>query len=598
MTFRTRTAPRPTRRRARRSDTRRAVYITLTFSLAIVAAISLMGGVFVASYYHDHGAAIASVGGEGISKDQLNDRIAVDYARFARQRADYQTMRNQGKITNDEYSAMDSAITTSEGTVRSDALTELINEAELRQYASKNGISVNDQQVDAQIKTDSTIPDMRHVKIISVPVKAVAPASAPTQADSDAALATAQGYLKEIQGGKAWDDVFAEADTLGDSSNSGGGDKGLVTKDNLSVDPDLADAIFNLAKAGDITEVLKGSDGAYRFATVTNIVAAWPDNNWQTALAATSSGDAYRFVARDEAIKKAVQTKIEATYVSGATTQSQVREIAISAGFGQVGDGDEIKIKMMVFAPSHNESAAASIPATDPAWADALSRANAMVATLRKDPSQFSKMASDTTVNDDSQSVASAGDIPWIPGDWFNATSESQQTGLNMLSVAKAVFAGGIAPGTILDPIQEAASGYVVVEVQGRRPAPDQRIANALFAINGGTPFADEAKIISESSDAITGGDLGWVSPYMLTSDQQKAIDDTPFGSVSNIVQSNNYFLYQVTDRQTRVPDADQQAKLQKVVFGSWLSELQANALVWKDSATVAALASPTNPPQ
>jgi parvulin-like peptidyl-prolyl isomerase len=594
MTFRTRTAPRPTRRRTRRSDTRRAVYITLTFSLAIVAALSLMGGVFVASYYQDHGAAIASVNAEGISKDQLNDRIALDSSRFKRQLADYQTMRNQGKITSDEYTNMESAITTSQGTVSTDALTELVNETELRQYASKNGISVTDQQVDAQIKTDGTIPEMRHVKIISVPVMATAPATSPTQADSDAALAQAQAYLKEIQGGKAWDDVFAEADAQGNSSNTSGGDKGLVTKDNLTVDPDLADAIFNLSKTGDITDILKGSDGAYRFATITNIVASWTDNDWQSVVTSTANGDAFRFQARNEAIKKAVQTSIEAKYVTGSTQQSYVNEIAVSAGLGQAGDGDEVKIKIMVFAPAHSTSNASNVPATDPAWTDALNRANAAVATLRTDPSKFATMAADTTVNDDSQSASAAGDIPWIPGDWFNAQSESGGTGLNMLSVAKAVFTTDPAPGSILDPIQEAASGYVVVLFQGRRPAPDQRIANALFTINSGTSFTDEAKAISESSDAITGGDLGWVSPYMLTSDQQAAIDQTPVGGVSNIVESSNFFLYQVVKRETRVADPDQQAKLQKVVFGSWLSELQANSLVWKDAATVAALASAT----
>jgi parvulin-like peptidyl-prolyl isomerase len=594
MTFRTRTAPRPTRRRTRRSDTRRAVYITLSFSLAIVSALSLMGGVFVASYYQDHGAAIAGVNGEGISKDQLNDRIALDSARFTRQLADYQTMRNQGKITSDEYSSMESAITTSQGTVRTDALTELVNEAELRQYASKNGISVTDAQIDAQIKTDSTIPEMRHVKIISVPVQAKAPASSPTQADSDASLAKAQGYLKEIQGGKAWDDVFAEADAQGDSSNSLGGDKGLVTKDNLTVDPDLSDAIFNLAKSGDITDILKGSDGAYRFATVTNIVPSWSDNNWQSVVTSTVSSDAFRFQARDEAIKKAVQTSIEAKYVTGATEQSFVNEIAVSAGLGQAGDGDEVKIKIMVFAPAHSTSNAANVPATDPAWTDALSRANAAVATLHADPSKFATMAADSTVNDDSQSASVAGDIPWIPGDWFNAQSESGQPGLNMLSVAKAVFTTNPAPGSILGPIQETASGYVVVLYQGRRPEPEQRISNALFAINSGTPFTDEAKVISESSDAITGGDLGWVSPYMLTSNQQKAIEQTPVGGVSSIVLDTNFFLYQVVKRETRVADPDQQAKLKKVVFGSWLSELQANSLVWKDAATVAALASAT----
>jgi hypothetical protein len=57
---------------------------------------------------------------------------------------------------------------------------------------------------------------------------------------------------------------------------------------------------------------------------------------------------------------------------------------------------------------------------------------------------------------------------------------------------------------------------------------------------------------------------------------------------------STSYFLYEVEDRQTRVADADQQAKLLKVVFPNWLDELQANALVWKDAAAVSALASPS----
>jgi peptidyl-prolyl cis-trans isomerase SurA len=163
-----------------------------------------------------------------------------------------------------------------------------------------------------------------------------------------------------------------------------------------------------------------------------------------------------------------------------------------------------------------------------------------------------------------------------------------------MLAVQKAIFVSDLAPGTILDPIQETAYGYVVVQYQGRRPAPDQRIANALFAINGGTSFTDEVKVASDAADAPTGGDLGWVSPYMLTSQQQQNIEQTPVGRVSNIVSGNSYFLYLVVDRQTRVADADQQAKLLRVVFPSWLDELHANALVWQDAAAVSALASPS----
>jgi parvulin-like peptidyl-prolyl isomerase len=160
-----------------------------------------------------------------------------------------------------------------------------------------------------------------------------------------------------------------------------------------------------------------------------------------------------------------------------------------------------------------------------------------------------------------------------------------------MTTVQAAVFKDGPKPGDILDPILEPAQGYVVVQFQGRRQAPLQRIANALFAINSGADFGETARTSSEVADAMAGGDLGWVSPYMLTPTQEEVIYSTPVGRVSNIVTDNGYYLYKVTDEQTRVADPDQQAKLKKVVFQAWLTEFQGNALVWKDTAALNSIA-------
>jgi parvulin-like peptidyl-prolyl isomerase len=160
-----------------------------------------------------------------------------------------------------------------------------------------------------------------------------------------------------------------------------------------------------------------------------------------------------------------------------------------------------------------------------------------------------------------------------------------------MTTVEAAVFADGLTTGQFLDPIKEPAQGYVVVQWQGRRPAPAQRIANAQFAINNGADFGDTARTYSEVADAMTGGDLGWVSPYMLTAAQQQVIFSTPVGRVSNVVTGSGYYIYKVTDEQTRVADPDQQAKLKKVVFQAWLTEFQANALVWKDTAALNSIA-------
>jgi hypothetical protein len=344
-----------------------------------------------------------------------------------------------------------------------------------------------------------------------------------------------------------------------------------------------------------MTAIIKGSDGVFRFATVTEIVPAFTDANWQTSVAAAANGDDYKAFARAEATQKAVQASIEAKYITGPTAQRHVVEIAVPAGYGQPGNGDEVKIRIMVFAPNHDQTNAANVATTDAAWTDAKNRATAALATLKADPSKFDSMAKDTTVNDDKYWDTSGGSIPWIPSDLFNATTASQQTGLGMTAVQAAVFAAGLAPGTILDPIQETTQGYVIVQFQGRRPAPDLRIAEAQFALNSGADFADEAKNASEAVDAPTGGDLGWVSKYQLASVQEQAVFSTPVGHVSNMVSNNGYFIYKVLEEQTRTADAAQQAKLKNVVFQRWLAELQGNALVWKDATALSAMApSPT----
>jgi parvulin-like peptidyl-prolyl isomerase len=599
MTFRTRTAPKPTRRRVRRNDSRRTIYLTITFTLAIVSAMSLLGGVFLASYYTDHGAPIAAVSGEAISKDAVRDRAHLDFARSERLNADYLTLRNQGKLTTEEYANLQTTIANDESasTIFTNALSELVDETELRQFAAKNGIVITDQMIDAQIKSDSTLAEVRNVKIIGVAPQPTPPANSPTASDDTDAEAKARAYLAEVQGGKAWDDVAKEAQS--DAANQAGtiGPLGLVPREALNVDPDLADAIFALAKVNDVTAIFKGVDGAYRFATVTNIVPEYTDANWQSTIASTGGADQYRALARAEATQKAVQSFVEAKYISGPTVQRNVLEIAVGAGYVSPGNGDEVKIAMLVFAPNHDAASASSVATTDPAWADAKKRADAAVATLRADPSKFAAMAADTTVNDELHFNTVGGSIPWLPREYYDAQTKEGSTGLGLTSVEAAIFAPDLTPDSILDPIQEPTQGYVVVEFQARRPAPIARIADAALKINAGADFGTEAKSVSEAVDSPTGGDLGWVSPYMLSKAQEAAIWATPIGGVSNIVDDSGYFIFKVLGEETRTPDAAQQLRLKKVVYQRWVSDFQANALIWQDSAAVAALTPATPSP-
>ncbi|MGZ6314662.1 MAG: peptidylprolyl isomerase [Candidatus Limnocylindrales bacterium] len=591
MTVRTRYAPKPTRRRTRRDDTRRAVLVTVSFVAAIAVAFSLFAGVFVASYYSDHAAAVGSVNGEAISKDAVRDRVALNLSRDKRIVQNYNVLRNQGKVTQDEYTAMSSGPNNdmTSTTQYSDSLQQLTRDATLRQYASKHGITVSDQQVKDQIKTDSTIPEMRHVMVIGVDPKPTPPADAPTAEEVQIALVKAQGYITEIKAGtKKWADVAKEA-----AGSSATQDIGVITKDNLgqTLEPGLVDAIFNLANVNDITAPFKGLDGLYRIATITSIVAPYVDSGWERAI----SGD-YQGYARAEALQKAVKDSIDKQYIDTPTVQRHVQEIYISPGYGQPGNGDEVKISMMVFAPSHDATNAGNVATTDPAWAEAKTRADAAVATLRADPSKFATMAADTTVNDETIFRNNGCSLPWIPADIFNAHTANGQTGLGLTSVSAAVFALTNKPNTILDPVQEPSQGYVVVKFEGRRAAPDQRIADVQLELATGADFTTMVKQESAAGNATDGGDLGWVSRYMLGTDQENAIFSTPIGGVSQVVSdTNGYTIYKVIEEQTRLPDAATTARLRTVVFQRWLSDLQANTNVWTDQAGLTAI-SPASP--
>jgi parvulin-like peptidyl-prolyl isomerase len=592
MTFRSSSAARPSRRRTNRNDSRRTILISVTFVAAIGVSLSLVAGVFAAAYYGDHGAAVSSVNGEAISKDAVRDRVAMKIARDKRLVQDYVLLRNRGQITSDEYNALAATPTNDEtsSTLYSDSLTALQNEAELRQYAAKNGITITDQQVNDQLKIDGAIPEMRHVLVIGVAPQPVPPANSPTSQDLQAAQAKAQGFHDEIKNGKSWTDVTTEVKAIQGGNEQ---DIGMTAKAGLTLEPDITEAIFGLAKPNDITDVFKGTDGIYRFATVTSISAAYADQGWQQAM----SGDYQNFV-RGLAVTQAVTDAVNKKYIDSPTVQRHVLEIAIGTGYGQPGNGDEVKISLMVFAPNHSESGASGVAASDPAWADAKARADTAVATLRADPSKFDSMARDTTTNDDTNWNTAGGSIPWIPADLFNAQTQGGYTGLGLNQVQAIVFSGVVTPGTILDPIQETSQGWVVVKFEGLRAAPLQRIADAQLEIATGTDFATVAGTESESADAAAGGDLGWVSPYQLNPAQEQAIFSTPIGRVTNMVTaSNGYYVYKVVEEQTRTPEASQAAKLKAVVYHYWLAELTAKTNIWTDSAGLSALnpaASPT----
>ena len=590
MTFRTRTTVKPTRRRAHHDDTRRALFINLSFGFAILAAFAVLGGIAFSGYYSGHFVAVGSVNGTTISKDDVSARVAVNLSRYEREITDYGQLRNEGKVTSAEYNTVVGGIKQNEvqATMYSDALNQLTQEAMLAQYAGQHGITLTDKQVDDQILADGSIDEQRHVMVIGVAPTPTPPASIPTPAELQSAQTQAQQYHDQIASSQqTWDQVAktSNAGSVGPTGTTG--DLFLSTKKALTLDPALTDAIFSLAKVNDLTAVIKCSDGLYRFATVTEIVPPYNDSNWHTAIDQSADDGAYRRAARAEAVQIAIKNSINAQYATGPSDQRHVLEIGISAGYGAAGSGDEVKIEMMLYAPDHGQVDPSTLdPATDPAWAEAKTRADTAVAALKKDVTQFATLEKDTKTNDDQQWTTSVGELPWLPQSIF-AGDATQQQGLGMTATGTALFAAGLTPGTVVGPIQETTMGYVVAVFEGRRPEPAQRISDAMLRIASGTPFATEVASTSESIDATNGGDMGWVTHYSVAQDLEDAIYQTPVGGVSRTVLSGGfYWIFKVVDAQKdRVPTAAEVPVLQSKVFKTWLTDLTNHTYIWTDQS-------------
>jgi hypothetical protein len=591
MTFRP-PATKQQRRRSRQGSARRSLYLNIAFGAVTVASVAVLAGVLLGYYYTDHWAPVSSVNGVAISKDDVRNRAEVNAARYQRQIDNFVIMRNQGSITADEYSSLSASLTAQLDTTSlyDEALSQLQGDLVLQQYADKNDIHVSDADVDAQIEEDSTLDEMRHVKVIGVDAEPTPPASSPTQQQIADARAEAEGYLKELLQGKDWQEVYNESTADGTIGSEGynTGDLGMVTRESLSLDPGLVDIVFAIQAEGGYSAVYHSEDGIFRIVTVAKIMPAYKDTGWVDAVGRKASGDAYRSAARAEALRAAVRDTIEAKYITGATTARHVKEIAVSPGFG--GAGTEYKLKIIVFAPNHDTTAAATLASDDPAWDDAKTRADDAYAELQDNLDGFAALAKDTARNDEPYFAESGGDVPWISGDIIYDFGQGGTT-LDMPALRSAVSDEELEPG-LLEPFREPSMGYVLAYFQGARPSPATRVATMQLEFSLGTlSFESAVSKYSQAADAYKGGEMGWVTRYMLPAEMEQAVFNTPVGDTTPTVEtSQGLWIFKIVAEETRTPDAEEQAKLKLSVWPAWVTEQTDAANIWTDQSALTSI--------
>ncbi len=563
MTFRAKPVVKRNHRPSWETEGRRNLYLNLGFGAIVLLAILILLAAAGASYYGDHFAAAATVNGQGISKDDLRDRVAVDGFRFDRQESLVRDQVNMGRLTQAQAEAQLQTIAGARQQMPQSSLDRLIDATLQAQLAAEESVAVTEAQVDERMVAEATTPEQRHIWAIAVQPEISSGATGPTDAQSSAAEAKAGQALAELKAGKKWEDVAKAVST--DSSSAQGGDLGWTIKEG-PYEQAFLDALF-AAAVDTPTDVIKGADGIYRIGRVSEIAAASTDPDYEQQISdAGVSPAAYRKAVRADLVRTALSDKITTAATETATVQRRVSEIFLQGTPGAT-PVDEVKSSHILFSPNDDPSNASSVSADDPAWTKAEDEANAAYAELQKDPSTFAETA--RAQSDDTGSGADGGALPW-----FKEADVDPAYG-------SAIFAPGLTPGEILKPVK-SSFGWSVVRFDERRPDAGLRMLELHDqAATSGADFAALARANSDSADAAGGGSLGWVARDQLAKDLEDAIFATPVGSVSEITSTQaGYYIFKVEEEQTRKPDGDQLTTLRQSAFSNWYAAKKAAATI------------------
>jgi parvulin-like peptidyl-prolyl isomerase len=539
---------------------RRNLYLNLGFGLVVIVAVLILGAAAAATWYGQHLSPVAHVNGQAITKDDLTKQAKIEAVRLDITSNRLQTEHSAGRMSDADWEQQQQILAQAQQQIGSTALEHLIDTRIQSQLASQQGITVTPEQIDTKLTEEATLPEQRHIWVIEVEPQVDEGKDAPTDQQKATAKETADDALADLNAGKDWIEVSKARSTA--AGKDTGGDVSWLTKDTTQIEAPVRDAAFAL-QANTHTNVIEGEDGTYRIARVTDIAPGSVDDTYrQQIIDKGLSIDDYNAVVRSDLIRDQLTDKIKQQALQPGS-QRHVQAIYLKEQTdSQTGEpvtpsADAVKVRHILFSPNDDAQAAKDLKADDPAWKKAEDDARAAWQTLKADPTEFAEMAREDS--DDSGSGANGGNLGY-----------QEKDGSLVEPFANAIFAAGLKPGQLLDPVK-SEFGWHVIQILSI--GSDMNEATDLKKqIDGGADFAKLAKEFSDGDEAADGGDLGWIAHYQKGLDLENAIFNTAVGKVSDpiTVDGDGIYVVKVIAEETRTPEGDQKQTLEDGAFNNW----------------------------
>ena len=572
MTFRAKPVVKRSTKSSWESRDRRNFYLNLGFGLVVALAILILLVAIGLSYYNDNLASVGSVNGQNISKADLRERALIETWRLKEAQSRVRTETVAGRLTQAQADVQNQIIDQQRQQLVAISLERLIDNRIQADLATQEGVAISDADIDARLIEEATTREARHVWLIEVKPTVDAGAADPTSAQVAAAKSKAETALRDLLGGKTWDEI-AKAVSTDTSTAPQAGDLGWLNADDSQVDEAFLTAVFS-APLDTPSVVIQGEDGVFRIGRVTEISAEAVDGAYQAKLANDKVDIVkYREVVRGDVIRQKLEDKIVADAIKPGA-QRQVAQIYVTAATVAL-PADAVKVRHILFSPKDDPAGAQAgdIPDTDPAWTQAKTDADAAYAKLLTDLTQFDTIA---RAESDEQSARGEAGTGGVLSAYVSADGNYVE------SFSTPILAAKPKDGQLLPPIK-TEFGYHIVQVLNHRPD----LAAIKTKVDGGADFAQLARDLSEGAEATRGGDLGWIAKGQLPEALIAGIFGATVGKTSDVVvvADDGSYLFNVTAEEQRTPAGRQLEQIRSTAFSDWYALKKAAVIIVRDDA-------------
>ncbi|NJD29568.1 MAG: hypothetical protein FIA92_14920 [Chloroflexi bacterium] len=563
MTFRAKPVVRRSGRSGWGSGDRRTTLINAGFVGAIAVAVLILVGYAAWSWYDDHFGVAASVDGQVITRDDLNNRVEIERFRLTYIENRIRTLMALGQISAADGNQQLAFLDQRRQVLGSLSLERLVDASLMARLAETEGVTVTEEDVSAQLLQEATTSEQRHVWMIEIE-PAVDPDTGEVGAAQRAeARARAAAALADLKAGKPWEEI---AQTTSDATNAAqGGDLGGMGQES-GYDEAFMAAVFAL-EPNVPSDVIEGDDGVLRIGRVTEIAPESVDATLEAQIEeAGISLEDYRRAVRTDVVRLKLSEKIVAD-LSKPGLQRHVLQIYLPEPSGTQPGERAVKVRHILFAPNDAPDAAKGLPQDAPAWATAKADAEAAYEELKAHPENFDAMARE--VSDEPGADETGGKQPW-----YSESSSIQEP------FKDAILADGLEPGQILAPVITSFGWHVIQYLRDDTEGEDVFLESLKTELADGADFARLARENGEGAEAADGGDLGWVARGQFDEVLERPMFETAVGEDSDVitVEGDGFYLFKVLAEEEREPTTEQLQIFKDQGFSRWYTDKKAAA--------------------